>query len=75
MISEDNFVKNYILSGEIVEIYETGKNRIAKIKFKPGFMDICIDKIIDLHLNDNIIIDTNIYINNIVQKSEEINFL
>ncbi len=75
MIEGDNTKKQYLLSGEIVEIHETGRNRFAKIKLNPELIDICIDKITDVHLNDNIIINASIYINSIIQNPEEINFL
>ncbi len=75
MVNGDETVKPFMLSGEIVEIYENGKSRFAKIKYEPGFIDICIDKISEAHLNDKIIINSSIYINNIVQNIEENNFL
>lgn len=74
MVNGDETVSTFILSGEIVEMYENEKSRFAKIKFEPGFIDICIDKISEAHLNDKIIINSSIHINNVVQKLEENNF-
>lgn len=71
MVSGDETVRTCMLSGEIVEIYENCKSKFAKIKFEPGFIDICIDKINEAHLNDKIIINSSIHINNIVQKIEK----
>jgi hypothetical protein len=57
----------YELTGEIIEIYEKDKSRIAKIKFDPGLIDICIDKIKDAHLNDKLIICSSIQIKSIIE--------
>ena len=64
----------YELTGEIIEIYEKDKRKIAKVKFNPGLIDICIDKINDAHLNDKLIICSNIQIKSIIQKIDNNNF-
>lgn len=63
-----------LLTGEIIEIYERNKMKFAKIKFDPGYMDICIDKIDDAHLNDKLVINGQIQIIGLAQNVDEDNF-
>ena len=60
-MSGDEKITPFNFTGEIIEIYEKDKSMLAKIKYDPGFIDICID---------NIIILSNISINSIVQQIE-----
>lgn len=69
-MSGDEKITPFNFTGEIIEIYEKDKSMLAKIKYDPGFIDICIDNISDAHLNDKIIILSNISINSIVQQIE-----
>ena len=72
---QDDYKTNLCnLTGEIIEIYEKDKTRFAKIKYDPGFIEVCIDKITDAHLNDKLIISSNIHIKNIFQNIEGNNF-
>lgn len=70
MNGEDNSYI-YELTGEIVEIYEKDKNKFAKVKYDAGYIDICIDKIRDAHLNDKITVTSDILVKSIKPRVEE----
>lgn len=61
-----NQKENLSLTGEVVEIYEKDGQKVAKIRFNPGFVEIPIDDLRDTHLNDKITINSKIKIERIL---------
>jgi hypothetical protein len=62
------------LSGEIVGIYEKEGNRFAKIHYDHGFVDVTLqENKDDVYLGDKVIIDSDLKIKKITQKSVDSN--
>jgi len=72
-VSENNYSNIISLKGEIVSIYERNGNRIAKVHFENGFVDVTLQEEKELYLGDKVIIDSNLTITKISNKSEEEN--
>jgi hypothetical protein len=56
------------LQGEVIEICQKDNEKRAKIFFHPGFFEISIDKLPNVHLSDGLIINAEIKIEEIKQK-------
>ena len=56
-----------VLNGNIVGIYEKDGNKIAKVKFDSGFIELVIKSPEDLHLGDGIKIKGSFKIEEISQ--------
>lgn len=63
-----------LITGEIIEIYERNKQKFAKIKFDPGYMDICVNNMGDAHLNDKIVIKGQMRIISLTQNVDDDNY-
>lgn len=53
------------VEGEVIEIYEKEGKSFAKIQCCPGFIEICIDKLNELHLSDKVLLELKLSIGKI----------
>ena len=74
-MTENKDTCSCLITGEIIEIYERNKSKFAKIKSDPGYIDICIDKLSEAHLNDKVVIEGRMQIKSLSQDVEEDNFI
>ena len=72
-MSENNHSNFISLYGEIVSIYEKAGKRIAKVHYENGFVDITLQTDKSLYLGDRVIIDSDMTIKKINNKSEQEN--
>ena len=56
------------LQGEVIEICQKDNEKRAKIFFHPGFFEISIDQLSNVHLSDCLVISAEIKIEEIKQK-------
>lgn len=56
-----------MLRGEVIEIRQKDNERRAKIFFHPGFFEIPIDDLTNVHLSDDLVINAEINIREINQ--------
>lgn len=55
--------------GEVVETFRKEGRSIARIVLKSGCIDVCVDGLDDIHLGDEVLIDLEITINHVQQKT------
>lgn len=48
------------LTGEVIEIYEKDEQKIAKVFIQSLCLEVSIDSIVDVHLSDKLILETDI---------------
>ena len=65
MMQESSQIDTIKIEGDIIEIYEQEGKSFAKIQYCPGFIEICIDELNELHLNDKVLLEVRLSIENI----------
>lgn len=58
---------NLNLTGEVIEIYEKDKKKIAKVFFQSLCLEVSIESIKDVHLSDKLNLETHF----IIDKTEK----
>ena len=71
MMQEFNTQDTINVKGEIIEIYEESGKSFAKIQCCPGFIEVCIDELEELHLNDIVTLKVKLQINKIESNFDE----
>ena len=65
-----NFIEDFNLNGQIVEIYEKDGQKFLKVSIKCNLFDVQVSDKNEFHLKDEILISSKILVENIqLQKS------